>query len=470
MNMGVRLSRWFKLGSRKQVTPQKQEAGPVGPPLRLQVAHEHGFLPAVLEVQETPPSPMGRGIIWALLLFCTVALAWSFLPIDITAVAQGKIVPSGQVKVIQPYETGIVRVIHVAEGDTVSAGQVLIELDPVVSQAELLRLETELQQAQANSARFTQQGALHGSLEAKAGIEVSPLMARQQTLLVSQDAEYRAKALALDREIERGRAAVAGSGEVVKKLEQTLPLITERAANYAKLAEAGHVPKVEALVIEEQRIVQQQDLAGERYKRVEAAAAVAQAQAQKASMVAEYRRIALEQLNQEQRKVAELEQEVIKARERKNWQRLTSPVNGIAQQLKVHTVGGVVTPAQELLTIVPEGRQVEIEAYLPNKDIGFVFPGQAARVKVETFPFTRYGTVDAMIVDVSDDAIADPDLGLVYKVRGFLKAEHIRVDGRFIKLTPGMAVTAEIKTGKRRILEYFLSPVLRYKDESIKER
>ncbi len=444
------------------------EAGHKAPPSVLGGLLATDFLPAVLEVQQTPPSPLGRGVLWALIALIVIALAWSLFPIEITAVAQGKIIPNGQVKVIQPYETGIVRVINVSEGQVVKAGDILIELDPAVSQADLSRLESELQQAHADSARFRQQGARKSTLS-DVGIGAD-LLDRQKILLASQDAEHRAKVAALDSEIARGLATVATSSNIVRKLEQTLPLITERVEKYARVLESGHVPRVEYLALEEQRIGQEQDLAAERNRRVQASALVAQARAQKAQLIAEYQRTAFEQLNQQEQRITELEQDAVKARQRIGWQKLVSPVDGVVQQIKVHTLGGVVTPAQELLTVVPEGRQVEIEAYLPNKDIGFVSPGLAARIKVETFPFTRYGTLNARIVDVSDDAVSIENVGLVYTIRAVLDTDHIRVDGKSVRLTPGMAVTAEVNTGKRRIIEYFLSPVMRYKDESIKER
>lgn len=446
----------------------KPKAGLKAPLSGSGVSLETQFLPAVLEVQQTPPSPMGRGVMWTLIALCAIALMWSLFPIEITAVAQGKIIPSGQVKVIQPYETGIIRAIHVTEGQAVKAGDVLVELDPAVSQADLSRLESELGQARADSERLRQQGARHSTLNGT-GIEPA-LLDRQKTLLQSQDAEHRAKVAALDGEIARGLATVAASTSTVRKLEQTLPLITERVEKYAKVLESGHVPRLEYLALEEQRINQQQDLATERSRRTEALAAVTQARAQKATLIAEYQRTAYEQLNQQEQRIAELEQETIKAKQRIGWQKLTAPVDGVAQQIKVHTLGGVVTPAQELLTLVPAGGQTEIEAFLPNKDIGFVNTGLSARVKIETFPFTRYGTINAEIIDVSDNAIADERLGLVYTLRAKLDTDHILVDGKSVRLTPGMAVTAEINTGKRRIIEYFLGPVMRYKDESIKER
>jgi hemolysin D len=136
----------------------------------------------------------------------------------------------------------------------------------------------------------------------------------------------------------------------------------------------------------------------------------------------------------------------------------------------MHTVGGIVTPAQELMVIVPQSAQLEIEAYVENRDIGFVYEGQAAAIKLDAFPFTKYGTLEGEIIDLSDDAISDEDKGLVYKARVSLKQSAMQVDGKQVKLGPGMAVSVEIKTGKRRLIEFFLAPLLKYKDESIRER
>jgi len=168
---------------------------------------------------------------------------------------------------------------------------------------------------------------------------------------------------------------------------------------------------------------------------------------------------------------------------------LTAPVDGTVQQLAIYTVGGVVTPAQQLMLIVPKGNSLEVEAFVQNKDIGFVNDNQKAEIKIETFPFTKYGTIHGTVLHVSNDAIQmesrqaqtndnkissadnrDKPSGLVYTARVQLNKSTMQVEGKTINLTPGMAVTVEIKTGKRRLIEYFLSPLLQYKDESLRER
>lgn len=188
------------------------------------------------------------------------------------------------------------------------------------------------------------------------------------------------------------------------------------------------------------------------------------------ALVAETRRLALDSLNEGEQKAATFTQELVKSDSRGKLMSLTAPVDGSIQQLAVHTVGGVVTPAQALMTVVPRDNALEVEAFLENKDIGFVNAGQEAEVKIETFPFTKYGTIHAQVTHVSLDAINDERKGLIYSTRVKLGRATIAVGEKIVNLSPGMAVTVEIKTDKRRVVEYFLSPLLQYKDESLRER
>lgn len=221
---------------------------------------------------------------------------------------------------------------------------------------------------------------------------------------------------------------------------------------------------------EQARIEQERDLAAQQAKLEEIRAAMLESQRQRAALIAETRRATLDALNQAEQKVASLSQELLKAENRGRLMRLTTPVGGVVQQLAVHTVGGVVTPAQPLLVIVPNDNPLEVEVFVDNKDIGFVHAGQEVEIKVEIFPFTRYGTLHGTLIQVSSDAIQDEKRGLVYAARVKMARTTLEIDGRIVNLTPGMAVTVEIKTGKRRVIEYFLSPLLQYKDESLRER
>jgi len=146
------------------------------------------------------------------------------------------------------------------------------------------------------------------------------------------------------------------------------------------------------------------------------------------------------------------------------------PIDGVVQQLAVHTVGGVVTPAQELLIVVPQDHPVEVAAQVENRDVGFVKNGQVVEIKVETFPFTLYGTIPGTVLSVSDDAVPIEKVGLVYPTRVSMDRSTIQVERKQVNLLPGMAVTVEIKTGQRRVIEYLLSPLLKSVKESLRER
>ncbi|WP_422464024.1 HlyD family type I secretion periplasmic adaptor subunit, partial [Endozoicomonas sp. ALB115] len=193
-------------------------------------------------------------------------------------------------------------------------------------------------------------------------------------------------------------------------------------------------------------------------------------QHQLASLHAQTRRESLDQQEQLHRQLDTLEQERIKAEELHDQQQITSPIDGTVQQLQVHTIGGVVQPAQALMQIVPAEAKMEVEAWILNKDIGFVHEGQSAEVKIDTFNFTKYGLIDGMLTNVSNDAVPDEQLGLRYLANVQIEKDWMQVGSRQVNLSPGMSVAVEIKTGQRRLIEYFLSPLLKFKQESIRER
>ncbi|MBI5041919.1 MAG: HlyD family type I secretion periplasmic adaptor subunit, partial [Gammaproteobacteria bacterium] len=411
----------------------------------MRTAHEIDFLPAALEIQERPPSPIGRAILWSLVTFFIIALVWSIVGhIDIVATAQGKIIPSGHVKVIQPVEIGSVRAIHVVEGQQVKAGDVLIELDPTVNAADRDRLTSEYQTAQLNRARLAalaQQLTAQDATEPTAAgrveypeIDVSGIssvdtaaLSLQRHLLRTQWTEFTARLAALDADLAKRAAELAGVKAQVSKLQQTLPLITKRADALKGLLGKKLVPENQWLELEQERIEQQQDMESHKQRSLELNAAIAEARQQRSSTQAEFTGKVYTDLAEAERQTAGLEQELIKAEQRTGLQTLTAPIAGIVQQLAVHTVGGVVTPAQELLKIVPQQGELEIEAWVLNKDIGFVTEGQIAEIKVETFPFTQYGTLDAEVIDVFSDAVTDEQKGLIYAARVLMKDTTIRV-------------------------------------------
>ena len=456
---------------------------PINEAAKKTMQHEIEFLPAALEIQEKPPSPAGRAIAIAIMLFFGLAAVWAYFgEIDIVATAQGKIIPSGRVKIIQPFEIGVVRKIYVEEGQSVNAGDPLIELDATQTRADLGQLEQELIAAKLDAARYRQLAKITDPTKPQTSqltIKLEPELTEsvsdntqqlQQHLLNSQWRENQAKRAAIDNTITSRKADLAATQDQIKKFQGTLPLITRRTNALKQLVDKQLGPEQNWLELEEQRVAQQHELNSLHNKAKQIRASIGEARQQHEALAAEFRSGILTQLAETQRKIEQLKQQRIKATQRTRLQTLTSPVTGVIQQLAIHTLGGVVTPAQELMKIVPQGQSLEVEAWILNKDIGFVDSGQSTEIKIETFPFTKYGTIDAEIIDVSDDAVADEERGLVYAGRVRMAKSTIQVGNKTVNLTPGMAVTAEVKTGKRRLIEYVLSPLLRYKDESLGER
>ena len=456
---------------------------------------ELAFLPAALEIVETPPSPIGRKVgLTIILLFCA-ALVWAWWgTIDIVASATGKVVPSGRTKVIQPFETGVVRSIRVQDGQAVKAGDVLIELDPTVNAAERDRLHNDLLAEQLNIARL--RAALASGDDSLADFtppaDADPaLISTQRQLLLNQVTEHRAKIAALSRQQAQKEAEQATTVATIHKLEMMVPVIQPRVDIRKTLMEKELGSKLTYFETLQLLVEQQEELSVQKSHLREAEAAVAAIRETRGQAVAEYRRTLSDELTKAVQKANGLTQDVIKAEQKTKLQLLTAPVDGVVQQLAIHTVGGVVTPAQSLLVVVPSDSRLEIEAMVSNRDIGFVQPGHEAEIKIDTFNFTRYGLLHGQVLSVSQDAIIrerqqdrsnDRGLGtqndtsepkgqeLNYSARVSLDRTKMQIDDRMVNLSPGMAVTVEIKTGSRMILSYLLSPLLRYRQETLRER
>lgn len=437
--------------------------------------HEAQFLPAALELQESPISPAPRVAMWLIMSFALIAVLWAvFGRMDIVAIARGKIVPNGRSKTIQPFETATVREIRVADGQRVRAGEVLLELDATSADADRARYLNDLVSARAQSARSRamltaiSSGEL-SSLE-KVAEASTERQIQEQRNFDGQYGEYQAKLTRIDADIARHEAELKSTQLIVRKLEQTVPIARQRAKDFRDLVDKAFISKHGYLEKEQARIEQEGDLATQRSRLTELAAALAEVRGQRAAQVAETRRLALDNLNEGEQKASTFHQELVKAESRGKLMTLRAPVDGTVQQLAVHTVGGVVTPAQALMVIVPSDNPLEVEAFIDNKDIGFVNAGQEAVIKVETFPFTRHGTIPAKVTHVSHDAINDEKKGLIYSMRVHLGRTTMAVEDKVVNLSPGMAVTVEVKTGQRRVIEYFLSPLLQYGNESLHER
>jgi hemolysin D len=429
-------------------------------------------------VQETPVHPAPRRAAIVICTLFTIALLWSvFGHIDIVAVAPGRIVVSDNTKLVQPLEAGVVRRVLVKDGDAVRAGQVLVELDATAAGADRASVAEQLVAAHSEERRSA---ALIESL--RSGVPpalgrdasvTSVTAAQQRAIGVQLAAEWQDIAARLARhraEATRREAEVATVQATIAKLDATLPIAQQREGDFRRLTEQGFISGHATQDRTRERIEQERDLATQRARLAESQAAVAEAQNTRAAYLAETQRQLSDRQAQAATKRLQLIQEQTKAEQRNRLAQLSAPVAGTVQQLAVHTEGGVVTPAQVLMVIVPAEARLRAEVVIDNKDIGFVSAGQAAQIKLETFPFTRYGLVPATVQSVTADAVNDEKRGAIFPATLALGRDTIDVEGKRIRLSPGMNITAEVKTGRRRVIDYLLSPVARAVSESVRER
>ena len=465
---------------------------------------DRSFLPAAIEIVETPPAPMA---IWLMLTICgflAAALVWCwFGRLDVYATARGKIEPVGQAKVIGPLDSAKVSKINVAQGQSVHAGDVLLVLDTSEPEADFASATQAIIAATAEAIR--RQAALSVAASGNWGRTIAidwpadipeAIRVREEGVLRGDLHEQSATIASLAAQKREKEAAVIefeGSIAAEKRLIDTL---NERVALKQELIDrnvgtkTGLIDAVQALRQGEAQ------LAGDIGKRDEALAAVKSLDAQLVETVTNFVSEQTRDMATARRLVDEKTADRAKASVKIDRMTLRSPVDGVVQSLAVTTLGQVVTTGQELMRIVPSNTPVEIRAYITNDDIGFVTRGQEAVVKIDSFPFSRYGTIDAVVEEVAKDAIpadtanktlsdptkvsdgsaqsltptAKPTTDLVFETKLKPSVNFIGINGRDVPLSPGMTVTVEIKTGSRRILEYVFSPLVEVASKAMRER
>lgn len=464
---------------------EQQHTTPPATP--TQDAWANPFTTAAIALQAKQPAHVARmvslsicAMVLAAILFCC------FTHLDIVVTAQGRVIPSGKSKVIQPLEAGVVKTILVRDGQQVKAGDTLIELDPTSSGADSQRLQRELWESEADVQRTTQllerlngkvvkrNQPLVPGLPGMAPVSGMPeeIQMNQNAMLSSRQAEQDARLAALDAEVTRREADADAIESSLVQVRNSLPLVKKKHEMREDLAKTGHIAETGLIETRLELINLEKELAVQGNRLKESRAGLNAARQQRNQAVAEFRARSSVELVDALKKRESARQELVKANQRRDLQHIKAPVDGVVQQLAVSTVGGVVTQAQPLMTIVPENAALEIEAQALNRDVGQIRVGQRAVVKIETFDFTRYGYIDGEVLWIGTDAVMDQKLGPVYPVRIKLQAGKTPniAYGRAGIVTAGMSVTADIRTDERRMIDYFLSPMLRYKDESLRER
>jgi hemolysin D len=439
-------------------------------------AQELQFLPANLELIETPSHPAPRWTMRVIVaLACVILLVAVCGRLDIVATAKGKLIPGERVKVIQPAITGVVRQILVHDGQRVTPGQALLILDATQAAADAHkarsgRIDAALASARARALLAAQQSGLAPTVVAVEGASPDQ-QADTQRFAEGVYREYADKLSGARAELLKRQAELVTTQQEVAKLRATAPLARRESDDYKALAVDNYVAQHDYLSKEQTALEQEHELAAQQSHAQELIEGINEQRSVIESTTSQFRREQLDALDKATEQFAQNWDDETKAETRQGLLTLYSPVAGTVQQLSVHTLGGVVTTAQSLMEIVPDDA-VEVEANIENKDIGFVNVGQTAIVKIEAFPYTRYGYLTGKVVSVSNDAVQDKDkkLGLTFVARVRLPTSQMHINNKWINLTPGMEVTAEIRTGHRSVAGYFLDPLMQDTQESLRER
>lgn len=441
------------------------------------------FQPSLIALEQEPPSPLGRRVLWTLAGFLGILLVGSFVfSVDEVAVAQGKLVPSSYLKVVQPAEQGIVRDILVQEGDEVRAGQVLMRMDTTLADADHRSIQTEYETRKWQLRRIDAQLA---GQDMPAPDGTAPDIYRQALTQYTSNIQTHEAQLAQEKgALDKARQDLSAAEEVKTKLLQVLPIYEEREQAFGKLTEKGYVSKIDQVERKRERIEKQQDLRTQEFAIKAAQAVINQSQQRVRQIESDYKR----QLQMERADAAvqfeRLTQEISKYETRQGWLELKAPQDGIVKDLSTHTAGTVVSAGTVLMTLVPGSDSAIAEVWVSNEDAGFVHEGQPVKVKLSAYTFQKYGMVDAVVEDVSADATDQPgqsgeEEGVftrtrqtpsAYKARVHLKTQYLEAKGERYSLRPGMQVVAEIKLGQRKVIEYLLSPIRGTVQEAGRER
>mgnify|MGYP000988448979 FL=1 len=437
---------------------------------------QYEFLPAAEEIVETPAAPLGALVVWLVTLLLIVALAWSYFGrIDIVAVANGKISTEGSTKIIQPAISGVVTNINVHEGQRVKKGGTLLALDKTTAEKDVATANQSLNTARVERdiLRRLAVGGNTDEIINNADLpDETKAMLRQ--FASSQTALSAARQQAVNGTISNYQQQLQFNQQAKNQLETNAQNLKNRKAEIEKqLPNANPVDKLRLqneLNNIDQRITSADSaVLGQNQQLLQSQSALTQAQNQSQTQTAETNSAFNNQIITAEKRIIELENNLVKAKQILAQTTITAPVDGTVLSLTVKTIGGVVNAGQQLAQIVPEKVPLYVDAALDNQDIGFVKPGQRVVVKVATYPFQRYGYLEGVVENISPDAIQDDKKGLIYKAKIKLNDEKSSKQNQ-LKLLPGMSVSAEITTGQRRIIEFFLDPLMTKADESLKVR
>jgi len=433
----------------------------------------YDFLPSAVAVLERPPAVQYRIVSWVVMLFVIITILWLTLSkVDIVVSATGKIVPTGKVKVIQSAADGVVKEIFVRDGQSVSQGDALIEIDDTTVKAEQSQLQLNLTKAQLTVQRLKKELGNEAVTLGEGMDSAKVSLSTQQSLLTANQDSFNQKQRGLQADYDQALAAQRSARSEVGKLSEQISYLQSKFTKRISQAERGLIASSEVDEVKFNLETAKKEKAIVQSKLSESRARARSVKESLDGLEDDHRSETYNLLAEAEYELETIQQELVKVKERMTQQILRSPVSGVVQQLSINTIGGYITRAEKIMVIVPDDASMELNAMILNKDIGFVAPDQAARVKVDAFEYTRYGYLEGDLQWVGSDSVADEQLGFVYPARISLKETTLpnKVNQRIAKVVPGMSASVDVVIGKRRLINYFIGPLLRYRDESLRER
>lgn len=410
----------------------------------------HEFLPILAEIEEEPVNPLGRTMFWTMITLILFTVIWLFFgKADVVVSARGKIIPDGETKIIQPLDTGVIKKILIKEGDFVKKGQTLMEIDPSTTEPQLESTKANLAyiNLERRRLRATATGRSFGNVDSETA----------QT----QQGLYQASISDLSNQLQAKRKEIQGIDEEINNYKKQLSI------NLAKELRMNNVSDIIAKNDLEKVKAENDEY---RSKILELKHQRAKAQDEANYIRSNFQTQNYTQLADKDKQATELAANIKEIEFKNKQQNIVSPVDGYVNTLFIHTVGGVVTPAEKLVSVVPINAPLMIKATVVNKDIGFVREKMPVLVKIDTFDFQKYGMINGEVKKIAKDSIDDKQLGPVYDVYIKPLNKTLMVEGKETPITVGMSLTAEIKVYKRRIIEFFIYPMIKYWNQAISVR
>ncbi|HIK14889.1 MAG TPA: HlyD family type I secretion periplasmic adaptor subunit [Leptolyngbyaceae cyanobacterium M33_DOE_097] len=400
-------------------------------------------------VRRLPPL-YTRVLVSGICLAVTGTIAWAaFSKVEEVATANGQVVPATQVQPLRSLAAGQLRDINITEGKAVKKGDVLVQLDPTQSKVEVQRLEKLVTQNRGALAR----------LEAERSGKVQAGSVLQNELLAARLREYRDRRFAAEAEASRQLSAIRAAQVQKTRLQSDLVFATQKSQAMQALAVRGAVPRFDYIDTQNKVEGLQKEIAIQDQAIEQSRQAFQAAKTNARRLEAERQSEILTQIDKQQQELTDLEGKLSQASEQQKQSSIRAGVDGTVYNVKVAKTGATVHAGDELLSIVPAGEELLVEAKVSNQDVGFIKPGMRVKVKLASFPYQEYGMVEGTVSKISPNAVNEKDMGLVFPVQVQLKQHFVRVNGQEVSLTPGMVATAEIVTRQKTVLSFLLDPI-----------